>query len=143
VSLVPHLVDRLHRKNAVERRRRLSEPRVGPEHETEEWIVRFLTKLLTRPVETVIADIRRSAAARGLKGKKLKPVEKCLKYFERHKSMMDYPSFLARGLPIATGVIEGACRHLIQDRLGITGARWGLEGAEAVLKLRALWSSSD
>ena len=56
---------------------------------------------------------------------------------------MCYPELLAQGLPIATGVIEGACRHLIQDRLGITGARWGLAGAEAVLKLRAIHSSSD
>jgi hypothetical protein len=56
---------------------------------------------------------------------------------------MRYPAFLALGLPIATGVIEGACRHLIQDRLGITGARWGLAGAEAVLKLRAIHSSGD
>jgi hypothetical protein len=50
---------------------------------------------------------------------------------------------LACGWPIATGVIEGACRHLVGDRLDITGARWGLEGAEAVLKLRALWSNGD
>jgi hypothetical protein len=56
---------------------------------------------------------------------------------------VDYPAFLAKGFPIATGVIEGACRHLIKDRLGITGARWGLQGAEAVLKLRALHSSGD
>ena len=56
---------------------------------------------------------------------------------------MDYPTFLARGLPIASGVIEGACRHLIQDRLGITGARWDLPGAEAMLRLRALRTSGD
>jgi len=112
-------------------------------HETEAWVVRFLTKLLTLPVENVIADIQRSLAQHKLSAKKRKPVDKCLKYFERHKTMMDYPAFLALGLPIATGVIEGACRHLVQDRLGITGARWGLQGAEAVLKLRAIRSSAD
>ncbi|MBP6835588.1 MAG: ISKra4 family transposase, partial [Deltaproteobacteria bacterium] len=42
------------------------------------------------------------------------------------------------GLPIATGVIEGACRHLVKDRMAITGARWDLPMAEAVLRLRAL-----
>ena len=109
----------------------------------EVWVVRFLTKLLTSPVDNVIADIQRSVAQRGLNGKQRKPVDACLKYFGRRKSMMNYPTFLARGLPIATGVIEGACRHLIQDRLGITGARWGLQGAEAVLKLRALQTSGD
>lgn len=56
---------------------------------------------------------------------------------------MRYPEFLRLGFPIATGVIEGACRHLVQDRLGITGASWGLAGAEAVLKLRAIYSSGD
>ena len=56
---------------------------------------------------------------------------------------MDYSTFLAQGLPIASGVIEGACRHLVQDRLGITGARWDLPGAEAMLRLRALRSSGD
>ena len=47
------------------------------------------------------------------------------------------------GWPIATGVIEGACRHLVKDRMDITGARWGLPGAEAILKLRALRSNGD
>lgn len=111
--------------------------------QAEAWVVRFLFKLLTRPVESVIADIQRSVAQRGLSAKERKPVDKCLKYFDRHTSMMRYPEFLAQGLPIATGVIEGACRHLIQDRLGITGARWDIPGAEAVLKLRALHSSGD
>ncbi len=54
---------------------------------------------------------------------------------------MDYGRYLSEGLPIATGVIEGACRHLVQDRLGITGARWGLDTAEAVLRVRALEAS--
>ena len=50
---------------------------------------------------------------------------------------------MAAGWPIATGVIEGACRHLIGDRLDITGARWGLQGAEAILKPRALRANGD
>lgn len=50
---------------------------------------------------------------------------------------------MAEGWPIATGPIEGACRHLIGDRLEIIGARWGLSGAEAVLKLRAVKDNGD
>ena len=49
----------------------------------------------------------------------------------------------ANGWPIATGVIEGACRHLVKDRMDITGARWGLTGAETLLKLRAVRSNGD
>ncbi len=56
---------------------------------------------------------------------------------------MRYDQYLSKGYPIATGVIEGACRHLIKDRMDITGARWSLKGAEAILKLRSLRSSRD
>jgi hypothetical protein len=56
---------------------------------------------------------------------------------------LHYDEYLAKGFPIATGVIEGACRHLVKDRMDLTGARWGLDGAEAVLRLRALRSSGD
>ena len=51
--------------------------------------------------------------------------------------------YLAAGFPIATSVIEGACRHLVSDRMDLTGARWSLAGAEAMLRLRALRSSGD
>jgi len=57
--------------------------------------------------------------------------------------MLRYDRYLAKGLPVATGVIEGACRHLVKDRMAVTGARWSLNGAEAVLRLRALRSSRD
>ena len=60
------------------------------------------------------------------------PYKQCLAYELRQ-----------RGFKVATGVIEGACRHLIKDRMDITGAKWTLETAEAVLKLRSLRSSGD
>jgi hypothetical protein len=56
---------------------------------------------------------------------------------------LDYPTALAAGWPIATGVIEGACRHLVADRMDITGSRWGLDTAQAVLTLRAIMTSGD
>jgi hypothetical protein len=57
--------------------------------------------------------------------------------------LMHYQEALRDGLPIATGVIEGACRYLVKDRMDRTGARWSLTGAEAVLRLRALRASGD
>ncbi len=60
-----------------------------------------------------------------------------------HTPYLRYHEYLASGFPIATGVIEGACRHLVSDRMDLTGARWSLTGAEAVLRLRALRSSGD
>jgi hypothetical protein len=63
--------------------------------------------------------------------------------FSQFGTETKYDEALSSGYPIATGVIEGACRYLIKDRLDITGARWRLEGAEAMLKLRALIISGD
>jgi hypothetical protein len=62
---------------------------------------------------------------------------------DRQHNYLRYDTALASGWPIATGIVEGAARHLIADRLDITGARWSLAGAEAVLKLRALINNGD
>ncbi|MDF1593140.1 MAG: hypothetical protein P1P89_16620, partial [Desulfobacterales bacterium] len=72
-----------------------------------------------------------------------KPVDACANYLLTYGPYVKYDHYLAKGLPIATGVIEGACRHLVKDRMEVTGARWSLTGAEAVLQLRALRSSHD
>ena len=87
--------------------------------------------------------IRRSATLRGLEGKKREAVDDCADYLLNKAPYLHYDWYLSKGLPIATGVIEGACRYLIKDRMDITGARWGLAGAEAVLRLRALQTNGD
>lgn len=111
--------------------------------EAERWVSHRLRGLLEGKVSTVAGGIRRSATLRGLKGKERKAVDKCCDYLLKYKSYLRYDQYLAKGLPIATGVIEGACRYLIRDRMDITGARWSLKGAEAVLKLRALRKNGD
>jgi hypothetical protein len=108
-----------------------------------EWVVTHLRLLLSVGPTALIAATERAIVEQGLSKRARKPVDQALAYFRRNEKFMDYPAFLAAGIPIATGVIEGACRHLVQDRLGITGARWDLPGAEAILKLRALHSSGD
>ncbi len=87
--------------------------------------------------------MRRSATLRGTKGKARLAVDDCADYLLKYRGHLRYHEYLAAGLPISTGVIEGACRHLVKDRMDITGACWGLEGAEAILKLRSLRSSGD
>jgi hypothetical protein len=67
----------------------------------------------------------------------------CLGNLENKHEFLRYDQALDAGWPIATGVIEGACRHLIADRLNLGGARWGLDGAEAILTLRAVISNGD
>src|SRR6266511_700018 len=83
------------------------------------------------------------AAYHGRDPGKRKAADTAAAYLLAKKPYLDYPTALDNGWPIATGVIEGACRHLVKDRLDITGARWGLDGAEAILKLRAMTSNGD
>ncbi len=64
-------------------------------------------------------------------------------FFLNNKERLQYGQALKLGFPIGSGVIEGACRHLINDWLDITGARWSLDGAESILKLRSLKSRDD
>jgi hypothetical protein len=108
-----------------------------------DWVKHRVKGLLDGKVSYVAAGIRSSATRRKLTGNKRNAMDKCADYLLGHKHMMRYDLYLKQGLPIGTGVIEGACRHLVKDRMDITGARWGLPGAEAVLRLRALRSSGD
>ena len=111
--------------------------------EREVWVAERLAEILRGRASLVAAAMRRSATRRGLTRPQRKAVDKCAGYLLRYKAYLRYDAYLAAGFPIATGVIEGACRHLVKDRMDITGARWSLAGAEAVLRLRALRASGD
>ena len=115
----------------------------GERKESDAWVSHILAQLLTRHPLDVIATIRQTATNRRLTGADRESVDDAIEYLRKNSLYIHYARFLAEGLPIATGVIEGACRHLVQDRMGITGARWGLAVAEAVLKLRAIRTSGD
>lgn len=109
--------------------------------EGEAWVGRYLLMVLEGKAKQVAAAMRRSATRQGKE--KREGVEACANYLHNNADFMHYDDYLARGLPIGTGVIEGACRHLVKDRMDITGARWSLAGAEAVLRLRSLRASGD
>jgi hypothetical protein len=109
----------------------------------EPWVATHAVRILAGEVDAVITALHQQATDAGLTTQGRNGVDTCIGYLNAKREFLGYNTALARGWPIATGVIEGACRHLIGDRLDITGARWGLQGAEAVLKLRALWSNGD
>lgn len=110
--------------------------------EQDRWTREHLLEILRGKASRVAAGMRRSATLREM-GAERKPVDECADYLLHYSSYLQYDKALAEGVPIATGVIEGACRHLVEDRMNLTGARWSLTGAEAVLRLRALRSSND
>ena len=109
----------------------------------ERWVSDKARQVLDGRAGIVAAAIRRKATTLGLDANQRKNADRCADYLLAKRPYLDYPTALTTGSPIATGVIEGACRHLVKDRMDITGARWGLAGAEAILTLRALISNGD
>jgi hypothetical protein len=109
----------------------------------EEWVADQARKILHGNARQAAAGIRRRATTYGYSPAERAGADECARYLDNKTGYLDYATALGKGWPIATGVIEGACRHIVKDRMDITGARWGLEGAEAILKLRALIASGD
>jgi len=114
-----------------------------PHQEQREAFARDrLLRILQGEVRGVISGLRQMASKRGLKGKRLEEIGTVCGYFEKHADRMRYDQYLAAGYPIATGVIEGACRHLVKDRMERSGMRWRVAGAQPMLHVRAVYQSS-
>jgi len=109
----------------------------------EQWVHEKALAILQGKAGIVAAAIRRKATLLRLPQDTRAKADRAADYLLNKRPYLDYPTALQNGWPIATGVIEGACRHLVKDRMDITGARWGLQGAEAILKLRALINNGD
>jgi len=112
--------------------------------DAEQWVdARLLALLQGHSGGELAKSLRAMIKSHALDADAAKPVKRAATYLVNNTKLLHYDRALAEGLPIATGVIEGACRYLVKDRMGRTGARWSLTGAEAVLRLRALRASGD
>jgi len=109
----------------------------------EAWVRDRALAVLEGNARAVASGLRRRATAERLSAEKRKKADEAARYLTNKADYLDYPTALSAGWPIATGVIEGACRHLVKDRMDITGARWSAHGAEAVLKLRTVRTNGD
>lgn len=109
----------------------------------EAWVHDRALAVLEGNAREVAAGIRRRATASRLSKTKRIKADACATYLVNKADYLDYPTALAEGWPVASGVIEGTCRYLVADRMDITGARWSVVGAEAVLKLRAVRANND
>jgi len=113
------------------------------EKRDRKWAHDTANEILDGKARQVAATIRSKATRAKLDPAERKGADDCAKYLTNKAAYLDYPQALSAGWPIATGVIEGACRFLVADRMDITGARWSVQGAEAILKLRALRANGD
>jgi hypothetical protein len=111
--------------------------------EAHQWVEKELRMLLEGKVRYVVGGLRQMMTKRGLKGTRRKTVCEVTGYFARNQGRMKYDAYLAAGYPIGSGVAEGACRHLVKDRLERTGMRWHPEGAQAMLNLRATYLNGE
>jgi PAS domain-containing protein len=98
-----------------------------------------LLRVLRGKAGAVIGGLRQMATKRRLQSAKLQKLETICKYLQKNLSRMRYDKYLAAGYPIASGVIEGACRYVVKDRMERAGMRWTIPGAQAMLDLRTTY----
>jgi hypothetical protein len=111
--------------------------------EADLWVLDRTLRILSGDVGQVVKGLRQSITKRGLSGAKRKMLEGVADYLYRNRTRMRYDEYLANGWPIASGSVEGACKHLIKDRMERSGMRWTEQMAEAIVQLRAVYLSSD
>ena len=111
--------------------------------EATDWVKKRTLWVLKGKVSQVVKGMRNSATRRGLSGPKRETVDKVAKYLRRNRHLMKYEGYMKKGLPIASGCVEGACKNLIKDRMERSGMRWSLSGGDAMIRLRSLYLSDD
>ena len=107
------------------------------------WVKKQTEQMLAGKTQQLIDDLRSSAKKKSRTKRQVETLEKTANYFERNLKYMAYDTYLAKGWPIASGVIEGACRHFVKDRFELSGMRWKQSGAENLLRLRAVAENED
>jgi hypothetical protein len=142
---VPVLIDYIHVSSYLGKAAAALHP--GDPHAAGQWADGQLLRVLHGRAQAVAATLASVAAKTRAKASTrhldLTDVDKAVTYLTNNHTYMRYDKALASGWPIATGMIEGACRFVIEDRFGITGARWSPDGAEVILKLRAVVVNGD
>jgi hypothetical protein len=108
-----------------------------------EWRAEYTLKILSGQTEQVIASFQQMAQDQHYTATQRTQLAKTAPYFQRNLPYMDYATYLKRGWPIASGVIEGACRHFVKDRCELSGMRWTQSGVENLLRLRAVAENGD
>lgn len=100
-------------------------------------------KILHGQSDLVVRGLRQMGTKRGLTGSKRTTLRTVCNYLENNRERMHYDEYLAKGYPIASGVIEGACRHVVKDRMERAGMHWTLAGAQAMLNVRTIHVNGD
>ena len=109
----------------------------------KEYVYKKLLLILQGKVASYIMELQKEMLEGKWTKSQTEKFEKVIKYFKNHKQYMKYDQYLSQGYPIGSGIVESACSHVVKDRMEMSGARWGIEGAESILRLRSVSKSSD
>jgi hypothetical protein len=131
------ILDLLHVTPRLWKAARLFHPR--GRGRAERFVRDRLLRILRGEVVAVVRGLRRMGTTQGLRGKQQTDLRTICGYLEKNRHRMRYDEYLALGYPIASGVIEGACRHIVKDRLERTGMNWTIPGAQAMLDMRCIY----
>jgi hypothetical protein len=111
--------------------------------EAEAFARERIVRVLRGEVVGVVQGLRRMGTRWGLTGSKKRTLAQVCAYLVKNRARLHYDEYLAKGYPIASGVIEGACRHLVKDRMERAGMHWTPVGAQAMLDLRSTYINGD
>jgi hypothetical protein len=111
--------------------------------EAKAFVAERLRRVLEGDVGYVIGGLKQMGTKHPLKNSKRRRLAKVITYLENNRSSMRYDVCLAQGYPIGSGVVEGACRHVVKDRMEGTGMHWCIAGAQSMLHLRAIHLNGD
>lgn len=116
------------------------------EKELWAWVTARETELWKGQVDAVITAIKAVSAGLGAPDQSLSDTARAMDprwiayrnigYFEENQQRMNYPEYRAKKLPIGSGVVESACKHVVASRMKHAGMRWDEPGAENILALR-------
>ena len=107
------------------------------------WVHEKLLAILESKVGRVIGGFKQMLTKKSTTAAQKRVLKKAVTYFENHRDMMDYKTYLEKGYPVATGVVEGACNSLVKNRMEQSGMRWSFRGATSILKQRAVRLNGD
>jgi len=107
------------------------------------WVRKALEDLLASQTDKVIERIEAVVEKGRLSKAKIKQLQKTITYFKNHKHKMDYKTFIDKGYPVSSALVEAACGHLVKERMEQSGMRWSSEGAQNIMDLRAVKLNED
>lgn len=109
----------------------------------QKFVTERLRRILEGDVGRVIGGLKQMATKHNLRGARKRKLFVAINYLQRNRHSMGYDEYLSNGYPIGSGVVEGACRYFVKDRMELTGMRWRTDGAQAMLDLRSVFLNDD